>query len=402
MDMLNVLSSVPSTPERIQQEIILQTSMARALQVTKGYTREVEQAYTRALDLSQEVGETPELFPVLRGLGSLYGYVGEFEKAGQIAEKILSMAERLGDPNMQVEGHLRLGYVLAVTGNISRGMDHLDRALSEYDPDRFGTPHFHLGNHSGVVGLNVSALLLFMVGFPERALERATNALALARRLNHPYSQAYALFHTSLLHLWRREFELTQERSQAVLDIAEEYEFLVWRAVGTCLHGAALAGLGQAEQGLAQVRLGIDSYQELKTPPVFWPLLIFTEAEVFGLAGKPEQGLAVLDSALEITGQDSENLFSIEWYRLKGDLLLALSTDNQSEAERLYLRALEIAREQGVPMLELRTAISLSRLWRDQGKAKQGRQLLSGVYEKLTEGFATADLMAAQDILKQN
>jgi tetratricopeptide (TPR) repeat protein len=98
------------------------------------------------------VGETPELFPVLRGLGSLYGYIGEFEKAGQIAEKILNMAERFADPNMQVEGHLRLGYVLAVTGNISRGMDHLDRALADYDPDRFGTPHFHLGNHSGVVG----------------------------------------------------------------------------------------------------------------------------------------------------------------------------------------------------------------------------------------------------------
>ncbi len=111
-DMLNVVSTLPSTPELIQQEILLQTSLARALQVIKGYTAEAEQAYTRALALSQEVGDIPELFPVLRGLGSLYGYLGQYDKAGDIARRLLSMAERLGDSNMQAEGHLRLGYSL--------------------------------------------------------------------------------------------------------------------------------------------------------------------------------------------------------------------------------------------------------------------------------------------------
>ncbi|OGO39011.1 MAG: hypothetical protein A2W35_15210 [Chloroflexi bacterium RBG_16_57_11] len=399
-DMLDVLSTFPPTPERIQQEILLQTGLARALQVIKGFTPEVEQAYTRALELSQAVGEIPELFPVLRGLGSLYGYLGEFEKAGRMAEKILSMAERLDDPGMQVEGHIRLGYIFAVTGKIQMGLDHLEKAIADYDPDRYGTPRYQLGNNYGVIGLNVSALLLWMVGLPERALERANHAVALARRLDHPYSLAYALFHAGLLHLWRREADLALMRSLAVLEIAGEHEYLVWSAVATCLRGAALAVTGQAEEGLAHIHRGIDSYQGLNTAPIFLSLLIFMHAEVCALAGKPTQGLAVLDKGFEVFGAGREDIFSIESYRIKGDLLLAISPPNLSEAERSYLRALEIAQEQGVIMLELRAAIRLARLWKDQAKAEQGKQLLGKAYEKFSEGFTTPDLVEARELLK--
>jgi predicted ATPase/class 3 adenylate cyclase len=399
-DMLNVLATYPPTPERIQQELLLQTSLARALQVIKGYTQEVELAYTRALDLSREVGEIPELFPVLRGLGSLYSYLGEYEKAGQMAQKILNMAERLGDPKMLVDGHLRLGYILAFTGNISLGLEHLEKAIAGYDPDRFGAPPYQLGNNPGVIGLNVSALILWMVGFPDRAHERAHEAIALARRLSHPYSLAYALFHTGMLHLWRREEKSALECSQAVLDIASEHEFLVWSAVATCLHGAALAGMEQAEEGLALVRKGIESYQGLNTPPVFWPLLIHMLAETCGLAGQPEQGLATLDRAMKLFDSDSREAFVVEFYRLRGELLLASSPDHSPEAETLFLRALEIAQEQGAPMLELRAALSLNRMRQDQDKANRSRKLLRAAYEKISEGFTTADLEEAKALLE--
>jgi predicted ATPase len=399
VDMLEVLKSMPRTPERIQQEILLQTSLARALQVIKGYTGEVEQAYNRALELSEEAGEIPELFPVLRGLGSLYGYVGEFEKAVQMSEKILALAERLDDPNMRFEGHLRLGYSLAFTGDIQRGMDHLEKGLADFDPGQYGTPRYHLGNHAAIVGLNVSALLLWMVGFPDRALERADQALAFALRLDHPYSLAYALFHAGLLHLWRREFDLALERSQAALELAGEHEFLVWQAVANCLQGAARAATGQAEAGLVQVRQGMASYQGLNTPPVFWPLLTFMESEVYGLAGKPEQGLALLERTAAGFQPDVENIFLGEFFRLKANLLLALSPENRAEAEKSYLQALEITRANGVPMMELRTALRLARLWQAQGKAGQAAQLLSGVYEKFNEGFSTPDLMDARELL---
>ena len=126
-----------------------------------------------------------------------------------------------------------------------------------------------------------------MLGFPDRALERADDAVALASRLNHPFSMAYALFHTGLLYLWRREVELVQRRAQAVLEITEKHEFQIWGAVATCLHGAALAGMGRAEEGLMENNRGMDLYRGLKTPPVFWPLLLFIRAGVCGQAGRP-------------------------------------------------------------------------------------------------------------------
>jgi predicted ATPase len=184
------------------------------------------------------------------------------------------------------------------------------------------------------------------------------------------------------------------------LDIAGEHEFLVWTAVATCLHGAALARMGQAEEGLAQVLRGIDSYQELNTPPVFWPMLIFMQAEVCGLAGKPELGIAELDRASELFGSASEDILLPEFFRLKGELLLAVSPDHAPQAESWFQRAVQLAQKLHLPMLELRAAISLGRLWKDQGKAEPARQLLSGAYEKFTEGFKTPDLREAKDLLR--
>jgi predicted ATPase len=397
-DLLNVLASTPSTPERAQQEIMLRISLARALMAIKGCTPEVEEAYTRALDLCQGQGEIPQLFPVLRGLASFYIYVGDFEKGARMGEQILSLAERHDDASMRVEGHLVLGYNLAFLRSLSLGLDHLDKGIANYDLDQHRSHRFRLGNNPGVACFTTSALVLWMLGFPNRALKRANDAVALASRLNHPFSMAYALFHTGLLHLWRRELELVQGRVQAVLDITEKHEFQIWRAVATCLHGAALAGMGWAEEGLMQNNRGMDLYQGLKTPPVFWPLLLLIRAGVCGQAGRPEEGLALLDEAMEIV-EGSGNPLASEFCRLKGDLFLALSPENLAEAEPWFQQALEIAQERQARMLELRAAMSLSRLWREQGKAEHGRQLLSDAYERLTEGFTTADLKEASALL---
>jgi tetratricopeptide (TPR) repeat protein len=398
-DLLNVLASTPSTPDRAQQEIMLRISLARALMAIKGCTQEVEEAYTRALELCQEQGEIPQLFPVLRGLSSFYIFVGDFEKGARMGEQILSLAERNDDASMRVEGHLVLGYNLAFLSDLSLGLDHLEKGIANYDPDQDRSRRFRLGNNPGVACFTTSALVLWMLGFPDRALERANNAVALAKRLNHPFSMAYALFHTGLLHLWRQEAELVQECAQAALDIAEEYEFQIWRAVATCLHGAALAGMGRAEEGLTQTNRGMDLYQGMKTPPVFWPLLLFVQAGACGQAGRPAEGLIPLDKALKIVGPSSGNLLSSGLCRLKGDLLLALSPENPAEAEAWFQQALEVAQERQARMMELRAAISLSRLWRQQGKAEQGRRLLSDSYGRFTEGFTTADLKEARALL---
>jgi predicted ATPase len=398
-DLLNVLVSTPSTPERAQQEIMLRISLARALMAIKGCTPEVEEAYTRALDLCQGQGEIPQLFPVLRGLASFYIYVGDFEKGARMGEQILSLAKHQDDASMLVEGHLVLGYNLAFLRSLSLGLDHLEKGIANYSPDQDRSHRYRLGNNPGVACFTTSALVLWMLGFPDRALERADEAVALAYRLNHPFSTAYALFHTGLLHLWRREVELVQGRAQAVLEITEKHEFQIWKAAATCLHGAAMAGMAWAEEGLLENNRGMDLYRSLKTPHVFWPLLLFIRAGVCGQAGRPAEGLASIDEAMKIVGTNSEYPLAGEFCRLKGDLLLALPAGNLAEAEPWFQRALETAKERQAGMLELRAAMSLSRLWRKQDKAEQGRQLLSDAYERMTEGFATADLKEASALL---
>jgi tetratricopeptide (TPR) repeat protein len=398
-DLLNVLASTPSTPERAQQQIMLQTSLARSLMAIKGCTQEVEEAYTRALELCQGQGAIPQLFPVLRGLSSFYIFVGDFEKGARMGEQILSLAERQNDASMRVEGHLVLGYNLAFLRDLGLGLDHLEKGIANYGPDQHRSGRYRLGNNPGVACFTTSALVLWMLGFPDRALNRADEAVALANRLNHPFSMAYALFHAGLLHLWRREMELVQRRAQAALDIAEEHEFQIWRAVATCLHGAGLAGMGRVEEGLMQTNRGMDLYQGMKTPPVFWPLLLLIQAGVCGQAGRPTEGVTLLDEAMEIVGPGSGNPLSSELCRLKGNLLLALSPENPNEAEPWFQQALEIAQERRARMMELRAAISLSRLWREQGKPEQGRRLLTEAYGSLTEGFTTADLQEAKVLL---
>ena len=397
-DVLSVLGATPSTPERAHEEIMLQTSLARALLALKGYTPEVEAAYTRALELCERQGAIPQLFPVLRGLSSFYLMVGDLEKGARMGAQMLELAEHQDDASMRVEGHLVVGTCL-FGGDLHVGLDHLEKAIAHYDPDQHSSGRFRLGNNPGVPCYTTSALALWMLGFPDRALGRANDALALANRLNHPFSMAYASFHTGLLHLWRREPELVQERVRAMLPIAEKHEFQIWRALALCLQGAAMAEMGRAEEGLMQANRGIDLYQVLKTPPIFWPLLLVIRAGVYAQAGRPAEGVNLVNEALAVVGPDPRDPMSSDICRLKGDLLLALSPEHPAQAEPWFQQALEIAQAHDARTLELRAAMRLSWLWREQGKAEQGRRLLSDAYARLTEGFATPDLQEARALL---
>ena len=157
--------------------------------------------------------------------------------------------------------------------------------------------------------------------------------------------------------------------------------------------------MGSADEGLALIEGAMNTYQRLKTPPVFWPLLLYLQAGACGLAGRPRDGLSLLDEAVEIATQSPGPTLWSEFFQLKGELLVALSTDNTAEAEYWLKRAVHTAAEVEAPMLQLRAALRLGRLWRDQGKTQSARQLLSDGYERFTEGFSTADLREAKALL---
>jgi len=395
-DLLGVLSAVPSTPDRVQKKVTLGISLARGLMAIRGYTEEVDEAYRQALALLEEEGGLPQLFPVLRSLASYYLYRAEFDKGAAIGRQLLDLAEQQQDLGLQVEGHLVLGANLASLGEIRTGLDHLEQAIALFDPDRHGPRRFRLGPSPGVVPYTASALFLWCLGHPDRAVERASGGLELAMQLNHPFTLAYALFHVGFLDLWRRELELVHDRASGVLEIAEEHDYQVWKALALILQGVAMAGLERPEEGLSRSDEGITLYQGLETPPVFWPLLLSVRARTFGLGDRPEDGLVVIDQAIELYGGQVDIMYP-EFPLLKGDLLLAAS--GSDAAELWFQSALDAARQTGARMSELRAATRLAQLWEASGKGPEGTALLQSVYRTFTEGFGTVDLVEARAVL---
>src|SRR6266508_4477913 len=239
-----------------------------------------------------------------------------------MGREILRLADVQGDPTMLVDGELVVGSSTAFLGDLHRGLEHLDRAIASFESHGDRSRRFSLGNNPGVTSLTTSALVLWLLGYPERALERANRAVAVSAELAHPFTRAYALFHTGFLHLWRREPELVRDRASGVLEVADEHDLEIWKALGKCLLGAANTGFGLPEEGLALIRQGLDLYQGLKTPPVFWPLLLSVRAGALARSGRPRDALDLIEEAIEIAGHG--RLLIAEFCVLKGDLLLAL------------------------------------------------------------------------------
>jgi predicted ATPase/class 3 adenylate cyclase len=395
-DLLGVLSAVPSTPDRVKQKVTLGISLARGLMAIRGYTAEVEEAYRRALALLEEAGGLPQLFPVLRSLASYYLYRAEFDKAAAVGRQLLDLAEQQDDVGLQVEGHLVMGANLAPTGEVRTALDHLERAIALFDPDRHRPGRLRLGASPGVVPYTASALYLWLLGYPNRAVDRALGGLELARRLNHPFTLAYALFHVGYLDLWRRELKLVHERASGVLEIAEEHGYEVWRALALVLQGVAMAGLGRPGEGLARSDQGITLYQGLETPPVFWPLLLSVRARGFALGDRPADGLDPVDQAIELYGEQVDILYP-ELPLLKGDLLLAVS--GPGAAEPWFQRAFDVSGEVEARMSQLRAAVRLTRLRLVAERRPDGTDMLRSVYETFTEGLDTLDLVEARALL---
>jgi TOMM system kinase/cyclase fusion protein len=406
---LELLITLPDTPERAQQELVMQTTLGPALLVTKGQASpEVLQAYARARTLCQQVGETPQLFQVLRGLWYFYLLRVELQTARELGEQLLTLAQHIGDPALFLEAHYTLGNTLNYMGEFAAAQAHLEQGIALYDPQQHRSHAVRYGQDPGVVCRSYAALTLWYLGYPDQALQRSHEALALARELEYPYSLALALYFAALLHQFRRERQRTQERAEAAIALASEGGFTVVVAGGTFLRGWALtersptpgAGQGQGEAGLAQMHQGLAAFHATGAEtfrPYFLSLLAAASAQV----GRREEGLTLLAEALAVTNEKGERRCEAELHRLKGLLLLARTTGQDTEAETCFRQALDIARRQQAKSWELRAAMSLSRLWQRQDKRDAARELLAEVYGWFTEGFDTADLQEAKALLTE-
>jgi predicted ATPase len=246
----------------------------------------------------------------------------------------------------------------------------------------------------------VVALTLWCLGYPAQAVQRSQEALALAQAVTRPESLATAQHYAAYLHHRRREVPAVQAQADTLLTLTTAQKFPSWTGFGTCWRGWALAVQGQSAAGLAQLHQGMAALVAVgQTLPQ--PLCLVLLAEAAGHAGQVEEGLRLLAEALAAFEAIGRGDILAEAYRLRGEYLLRQAVPEAAQAEVCFQQALDVARRQQAKSWELRAAMSLSRLWRQQGKHEEARKLLAPIYGWFTEGFDTADLQEAKVLLQE-
>ena len=398
---LDLLRELPETPERAEQELVMELAFGPALVATKGYDDpRVGLAYDRAWKLCQQIGDSPHVFIVLRGRQLHEMSAGEVPKSRDLAEELLRLAERDHNSAMQVGGRHALAQTNFLLGEFTAARIHAEAGIAAYQPKQHRFPNWP-GGHPGEQCYLWAAMAAWMLGFPDRAQQLIEEALALAsREESRPFSRASTLAFAAMVHVFRREAASAQARTETTMEICLEQRITYWLEWARVVHGWALAAQGQGEDGITEVRRGLEAFRALRSRSMTAKLLAL-QAEVYAGLGRPDEALSTIGEAFDIMERKRGPWWEAELHRLRGKLVLAQSGNGHAEAEKAFSRALDTARHQEAKSLELRAATSLARLWQARGKTAAARDLLAPVYGWFTEGFDTADLREAKVLLDE-
>ncbi len=394
---LDQLALLPDGPERQRQELELRSALGATLQTVKGFASpETGRAYARARELWEQLGSPSEFVHVAWGQSRHHIYRGEFDLARRLDEALLRLSRQRNDPAGLVLGYISSGRNLLTAGRFAVSRSHLEAGLALYDPISQRSLAHQIGFSPRASFHGYLGIVLVCLGYSDQALAQSSAALAEARRLAHPPTLAMSLAF-STIPLWLVGDDVTlDERAAQLFAFATEQGFAHWRAQGTIYRGWVKVKNGDVADGISLLRSGSIAYRATGAEqwmPHYTDLL----ASACEIAGDIEEGLAHLNEALQIGERTGERWLEAELHRHKGQLVLR---QGQSEAaEELYRKALSIAAEQEAKLWELRAAVSLARLRRDQGRRVEARDLLAPVYEWFTEGFDTQDLKEAKALL---
>jgi predicted ATPase len=400
---LEALKHLPENHSTIEKAINIRVDLGPALVSTKGFpATEVEENYTRARVLCEQFGETPQLFPVLWGLARMHDTRGELRIGRGLGEQLLTLARRVQDPALLLEAHHELWANLSALGELTAARTHTEQGFVLYDPQQHKHHAFLYGGHDpGVCSGYHGAEVLWLLGYPDRALQRSRESLALARELSHPSTMANVLFFAAWFHQHRGEWQTVQARVEEGLTLATEHGFSRWLAQATFLQGRLLVERGQKEAGITQMVAALATERAgiglARWNALFAALL----AEAYGKTERTSEGLKVVNEELANARVTECCCYEADLHRIKGELLLTQNAADEQHAEACFHDALKIARGQSAKSLELRAAMSLSRLWQSQGKKAEAQNLLAEVYGWFTEGFDTADLKQAKLLLEE-
>jgi class 3 adenylate cyclase/predicted ATPase len=397
---LELLSELPETRERHEQELQIYMALGPALVAARGFADPgVGHAYARAWDLCQRLDDTVHLPLVLRGRQVFHRMRGELVKARAFGEQLLTFAERQQDPSLLVGGCQALGQDLFQMGDLMVARMTVERGIALFDPKQHRLQNWP-GGQPGEQCYLYCAFVLWLLGYPDQALRRGEEALTLAKDLSNPANLVNTLAFVTLVHVLRRDLAAARQWAEATMAMSTEQRnpfFLAW---GQVLHGWTQAALGLEEDGNAELDQGLAAYRG--TGSQTWlPCFLCLRAETYLRATRLKEGLASVAEALALSEKTQERCWQAELNRIKGELLRALSSNDHAEADSCFSRSLDISRDQQAKSWELRTVASLSRLWRDQGKSEAARDLLLPIHGWFTEGLDTPDLTEAEALLDE-
>jgi predicted ATPase/class 3 adenylate cyclase len=400
---LEVIKHLPEGKQTIEKALNIRIDLGPALIATSGFAApEVEENYSRARELCEKLGDTPKLFPVLWGLARAHDVRGQLNVGRELGEQLLQIAQRAQEPGLLLEAHHELWSNLSVLGELTSALTHIDAGFSLYDPQKHRQHAFLYGGHDpGVCCGFHAADVLWLLGYPDRALQRSQDALTLARELDHPSTLDTALSFTAWFDYHRGDGQAVRARVEEGITLATEQGFSRVRTQVTFLQGWLLVEQGRQAAGIAQMFKVLVNERD-RGGSVRWngPNAALM-AEVYRKAGQTVDGLQVLDDALVRVHQTECRYFEAELHRVKGELVLTQTVADEHQAESCFAEAIRVSRFQEAKSLALRAAMSLSRLWQRQGKTAEARQLLGEIYGWFTEGFDTADLRRARTLLEE-
>ena len=398
---LALLRTLPDTPTLAAHELQLLTTLGPALMATQGYgAPEVEHTYTRARVLCQQMEETPQLAQVVFGLWAFYLVRAEYQTALELAEQLLTLAHRVQDSALLLDAYCGLAQTLFCLGELARARALFEQGLAYYDPQQHHALSLRYAQNHAVTSLSWLSWSLWLLGYPDQGEQKIHAVLTLAQEQSHSLTLGSALAWASHFYVYRRDESAAYTQAEAAVQLSTEQGLPFRAAQGMMLRGWALASLGAVEEGMVQLRQGLEGWRTTGAA-ISLPYFLGLLADVCVRGAQVQEGLATLAEALAYVDKTGERYAEAELHRLKGELLLAQVPPDASQAESCFRRALAIAQRQQAKSWELRAAMSLSRLWQRQGKRQAAHDLLAPIYGWFTEGFATPDLQEARALLDE-
>jgi class 3 adenylate cyclase len=393
---LTVLEELPQTPETLSKALDIRIALGTPLISLKGApSEEVEISYMRGRDLVDQLGDESRRFPVMWGLWYVKFTRGEYAQAIEAADQLLASAQKGDDSGQLLEAHHSFWPTLCAMGKSKAALQHMERGLALYDPERHASQTYVYGGHDpGVCCRFHLAVARWSGGFPDRAAIEIQEALKLAERINHPLTTVATVWFEAWLQYQRGDREAASETAERLLTLVNTHRLDPW-ADGALVLRQAGHRKKLGTESLDDVRRQLDLIMATATRKVF---SLCTLAELYAEAGDAAQGRAVLASIGE---SSRRGLYAPEVLRIDGELILKSGAPDSRQAERRFLNAIEIARSREEKSFELRAAMSLARLWRDRGQRAEAHRVLDEVYSWFTEGLDTADLRAAKTLLTE-